>query len=427
MNNRNTQFVKVGRRTVAIRLLSFRAHNFKSLRQVNFTPQEVSMVIGPNAGGKSNLLRGLDFMGDVLGSGLENALTRHGGPQAIWYRNASGEMTSEPLRLAVTLEVSTSKGKPPLTVGYSIELIHQEGGDVAPVRVTKEVMTFQRGEQPPVEISRGKNGILKLPGADRSGEFLDVSFPMYYLTRRDPGETSRKLDHDITLWQFLMYPGIMGATPGTSGLFKRVSLFPVIARQPGLPIHAATLGTAGESLPAVIRWLKIHHSERFEALKDFVRELVPTLQDLAVDETYDRRWALKVQDQHGDWITEDVSDGTLMVLALGVALYDPRYDMVMIEEIENCLHPWIVRRIMNRIRKMVSAPSGKQVIITTHSTLVLNEASPHEIWVAFRTDKATHVRPITRLKRANLEKLDIGDYLDFGGITEWLPPSGGER
>jgi predicted ATPase len=67
-----------------------------------------------------------------------------------------------------------------------------------------------------------------------------------------------------------------------------------------------------------------------------------------------------------------VSDGTLRVLALLAALHDPDHrGVVMIEDLENGLHPEYQGRLCDRLAAR-TADSGRQVIATTHSPVVVS-------------------------------------------------------
>jgi hypothetical protein len=73
------------------------------------------------------------------------------------------------------------------------------------------------------------------------------------------------------------------------------------------------------------------------------------------------------------------SDGTLRVLALLTALYDPRYRGVLcFEEPENGVHPAQLRRLVRFLKDLVTDPAAEepdgplsQVLLNSHSPLVL--------------------------------------------------------
>jgi hypothetical protein len=69
------------------------------------------------------------------------------------------------------------------------------------------------------------------------------------------------------------------------------------------------------------------------------------------------------------------SDGTLRVLALLAALYDQSSSgLLMVEEIENGLHPSRLGELLERIaqRVGVTGKAWRQVILTTHSPVVVS-------------------------------------------------------
>ena len=51
-----------------MKLLKLHIENFRSLRNVTWEPGDLNVLIGPNAGGKSNLLKAIDLLG-CLGQG----------------------------------------------------------------------------------------------------------------------------------------------------------------------------------------------------------------------------------------------------------------------------------------------------------------------------------------------------------------------
>ena len=60
-------------------LKKLRIHNYKSLRNVCFTPEPFAALIGPNASGKSNFADAVHFLSEIYKHGLEPAIARKGG------------------------------------------------------------------------------------------------------------------------------------------------------------------------------------------------------------------------------------------------------------------------------------------------------------------------------------------------------------
>ena len=132
------------------------------------------------------------------------------------------------------------------------------------------------------------------------------------------------------------------------------------------------LATLGSNLAAVIGRI----SENGE-LSEYVLDAAFVIGDLTdVRPIKDKRrnlWDFDLVMKGGRRFTPSlVSDGTLRVLALLAAVHDPAYrGVVLIEELENGLHPQYIERLCERIAERVSADVGRQVIATTHSQLVV--------------------------------------------------------
>jgi predicted ATPase len=132
------------------------------------------------------------------------------------------------------------------------------------------------------------------------------------------------------------------------------------------------LTTLGANLAAVIGRISENG-----ALSEFVLDAAFVIGDLTdVQPIKDERrnvWDFDLVMRGGRRFTPSlVSDGTLRVLALLAALHDPGYrGTVLIEELENGLHPQYIERLCERIAERVSAGDGRQVITTSHSQLVV--------------------------------------------------------
>src|SRR6266849_6035281 len=83
-----------------MRILELGIHNYKSLRAVNMSPGPLSVLLGPNAAGKSNFCDAIDFLGEMYRWNLELAVARHGGFENICYRHT--RRSKSPIELLVT-------------------------------------------------------------------------------------------------------------------------------------------------------------------------------------------------------------------------------------------------------------------------------------------------------------------------------------
>src|SRR5260370_1862148 len=82
-----------------MRLTSVRARNFKSFRDLDIQLDNLNVLIGANASGKSNFVQLFAFVRDIVESGLDNAISIQGGAQYL--RNINCEEGAN-----VTIELS---------------------------------------------------------------------------------------------------------------------------------------------------------------------------------------------------------------------------------------------------------------------------------------------------------------------------------
>jgi predicted ATPase len=79
----------------------------------------------------------------------------------------------------------------------------------------------------------------------------------------------------------------------------------------------------------------------------------------------------------------EVSDGSLLVLAFLVLHYQPEpRHLVCIEEPERGLHPWLLSKVIDLLRKMSRGEIGgrsTQIVMATQSGDVLNHVAPEEV------------------------------------------------
>ena len=64
---------------MSMKLQKLHIENFRSLRDVTWEPGDLNVLIGPNAGGKSNLLKAIDLLAAAADGRLRDYVTRRAG------------------------------------------------------------------------------------------------------------------------------------------------------------------------------------------------------------------------------------------------------------------------------------------------------------------------------------------------------------
>jgi len=150
-----------------------------------------------------------------------------------------------------------------------------------------------------------------------------------------------------------------------------------VIRQPSPPGLGLRFQTDGSNLPWVIHELS-KDRKRFSAWLDHVRTALEDVRDIrTIEREEDKHRYLVIDYANGasvpSWL---VSDGTLRLLALTIPAYlkDMR-GVFLIEEPENGIHPKAMETV---IQSLTSIYHG-QVLIATHSPVVINQLEPKQI------------------------------------------------
>jgi len=141
-----------------MRLKRLEIRNYKSLRDVVIEPTPLTVLVGPNAAGKSNFADALDFLGEVYRWDLEGAVSKKGGYENICYRHS--KRSSAPIRFRVVLEVqrreeqpfveklkTANSSLPDLVFDHAFELVAKDRRFRSPFSVNYEELIVNYVEQ----------------------------------------------------------------------------------------------------------------------------------------------------------------------------------------------------------------------------------------------------------------------------------------
>jgi predicted ATPase len=159
-----------------------------------------------------------------------------------------------------------------------------------------------------------------------------------------------------------------------------------------------TVGERGERIPAIYEAILSRDRVAFDEIEASVRRHFPTVKGIWLPTAPDSRKALGVILNDGTRVHADVmSEGLLYWLAFAVLPHVDPTAILLIEEPENGLHP---SRISEVIQVLRTVSKRMQVILATHSPLVINELRSDEVTIltrdakigtrATRIDRTTH-------------------------------------
>jgi predicted ATPase len=161
-------------------------------------------------------------------------------------------------------------------------------------------------------------------------------------------------------------------------------------RRPSPPQPKALRRYDGSSLARDVNRLKENSPRDFDAWVVHVRTALPDLEEIST--------ILRPEDMHRYLMVQfankiqvpswNLSEGTLRLLALTLLAYRPDFQGIyLIEEPENGVHPMALETIYQSLSSVYEG----QVLVTSHSPILLGLAKPEELLCFTRTSEGTEI------------------------------------
>ncbi len=360
-------------------LRSFTIQNFKCLRHVTVKLEPFTVLIGPNDSGKSSILDALRLIGQTFVRPLSEVFTG---------QNRAGALTwQQEVAADVRWQLLFERGNESFVYKYSMPSGAERG-------VSGRGGFFERGHdprnllEPRLSLEYDSEGGVPFAHQSSSAETLLRSI------LAEKAQTGLEFRREIE-----PFTTVFADIP-------RYRLDPDALRQAAVPQPDAVLSSSGDNLVGVLDRL-ISGPDR-SAIVNLERELhaaIPTLRGIAL-RTADGKTGAKslefvLAGSRKSPVTipcAHASDGAMLLTAFLALAYSEQPGVLLIEEPENGLHPSRLKAVVEMLRKLSTGEVGtqpRQVILTTHSPLLLNFARPEEVRIVRRdTEKGTQVTPL---------------------------------
>ncbi len=347
-----------------MKILKLEVDGFRSLSPMNWEPGDLNVLIGPNAGGKSNLLRVFELMSAAATGGLNRFVLREGGMDAMLF-----DGRAESLRVVVKTSPAT---------GYT---------DAAQDALTYRLLLARLGQTSSFRVEHELLANFCAVDTGQSSEpykLLERDWAhAYVFSSRDERFEAplRSVNDSETLLS--LSAGPFTENPAIAEFQKYLAAWTTYANfrtDNDAPVRAARLtryetqlDADGQNLAGVLHTL-------YTSNADFEGEIDAAMQSafgadynkLVFAPAADQRTQLRVK-----WhellraqSTADLSDGTLRFLYLLAILANPQpQPLLAIDEPETGLHPSMFPIIAEFARE---ASRRSQVIFATHSAAFLD-------------------------------------------------------
>ncbi|MCH5346846.1 MAG: AAA family ATPase [Muribaculaceae bacterium] len=157
-------------------------------------------------------------------------------------------------------------------------------------------------------------------------------------------------------------------------------------RQPAEADDVKRLTDTGENLSQLLNNLHNNHTFRYEKIMECLSDINPNFTGIGYN-VFGSRLYLSLREKNLSHAIDalHISDGTLKyMLLLSIFLNPNRGSLINIDEPESCLHPDMIRSVA---KMMKSAAKTSQIIVATHSALLLNAFELDDILVFEKNDR----------------------------------------
>jgi len=400
-----------------------RVKNFKSFKDLEVELGKFNLLIGANASGKSNFIRIFEFLRDIVKHGLDNAISMQGGSEYLRNINIG---PSEDFSLEVVSDQAFREFIPTREKGIlrmkTFETIYKftinfnkrgSGFKIVEDKITQKCKFFrlerQKGKlQEKEELGEGEilfsnvKGKLKVDTKLPEGLTIteDYLFPRF---SREENLQSKKLLMEFPLFRFM---------PSSEAIFGSISIYDFDPKLPkkAVPITGKMeLEENGENLAIVLKNI-LEDKEKERKLSNLVRDLLPFVNKLDIEKFADKSLLFKLEEVYAQkqYLPAPlISDGTINITDLIIALYFEKKLLTIIEEPERNIHPSLISGVVQMLKE---ASQKKQIIVTTHNPEMVRHTDLESILLISRDKEgfSTISRPFEKEEVKTFLQNEIG-------------------
>jgi len=389
-----------------------RVKNFKSFKDLEIELGKFNLLIGANASGKSNFIRIFEFLRDIVKHGLDNAISMQGGSEYL--RNISigssedfslEVVSDQEFRELIRFEEKGSLGMKTYETIYKFTIKFNETGSgfkIVEDKITQKCK-FVRLEgqkeklQEKEELGEGEFLFSNVEGKLKVDLKLPAELP---ITKDDvfPGILREvKIPPKTLLIELPLFPFIL---PPSEAIFGSISIYDFDPKLPkkAVPITGKMeLEENGENLAIVLKNI-LEDKEKERKLSNLVRDLLPFVNKLDIEKFADKSLLFKLEEVYAQkqYLPAPlISDGTINITALIIALYFEKKLLTIIEEPERNIHPSLISGVVQMLKE---ASQKKQIIVTTHNPEMVRHTDLKSILLISRDKEgfSTISRPVEK-------------------------------
>ncbi len=358
-----------------------KASNFKSFKDIDIRLNKFNMLVGANASGKTNFIQIFKFLRDLTNHGLENAVSMQGG---VEYLRSINIGASE--NLDISFEYIFEKNIKVKNIWIHIKSCEYN----LSIKFTKKGCFIQQ-EFIKLNCERwsndknilGRGYIELIPDSKKikiNSDIKDSNDNDIPIADYPPFNILNSIYSPDTFLRVTLF--ILGSVD----FLNNISFYDI---DPKLPKKAAPISGKidleedGSNIALVMKHL-FGDKEKKRKFSNLINDILPFVEDVGVEKFADQSLLFTLKENYfkKEFMPASlVSDGTINIAALIVALYFSKNGFTVIEEPERNMHPKLMSKLMSFMK---DASENKQILITTHNPELVKYADINDLLLVSR-------------------------------------------
>lgn len=456
--------------------------NFKSIQKDEIHLEPLTVVVGANSTGKSNLIKALDFISDIVEYGVNDAVYQRGGFSEILPKNLK-TLTGLETYFKINIEIEPPTNWPSeygkLKAVYELGIEQNQRGKIKIKResleiksilllsffldkkwqskenkdkIDKELTTLDSMQNSNIIIKRQKTNKLSF---ETNIEFNAENYNLLinWLGLKGFFESKKELKPNINELNKLLASLLNAVRPGKSNedlpilsldrvffgissqlrkmiaeldSISRYDLFINELRQEQIISNSRRVSISGDNIPSVVKHFVKEEKDSWRRISTTMSNISPYFSKVYSESLRAGKEYLVFEEIFKGRPIEswEASDGTLRALAILLCLESHKEgSTVLIEEPEHGLHPWAVKDLIEHMKETINL-KNIQVILTTHSQQVLECINQNELLITERDEQGTRYYTVSSIvpESSNISMGEIGE-LWTRGLLKGVPTS----
>lgn len=378
--------------------------NFKSFGEQTIDLENLTILLGANASGKSNTVSIIRFINNIILYGLDDAISLLGGinyatnatigkKEAVYLKFILDVSDEEWIRFinqkegtALWLEEIVSEFE---IIPYKRGMGYKVGAEKLEIKYTTCSIVNGKEEKECEKTNRSYTIVYEKVGnrvkhqiSDETlydDEELKYGMGAEFISDIINEEMKERKELILNKLDFMMPPMF-----SVNNFIKVYDFDPRLMKSSSSITSKRRLEEDGSNIANVLQ-LILRNKTKKTKLLNLLCDSLPFIEQIDVQNNVDKSITYRIKEKYNNktFYSDFLSDGTVNMLALIVALYfEGESGIIIIEEPERNLHP----RLMSKIVEMAKEVSKeKQIIITTHNPELVKYSEVDYVLFAQRT------------------------------------------